>query len=171
MAPSTAAKYAKRLFKGNLRLPACDVFATYHQIKERDIRLDEILKLDGLTGGDFFMGISTVPLQMLRYIDGQIRLYNDQGHSLMPHKSLSPMKTSPGHEFLLSAILRWIILEGDNGSQVLQYRALIQDPSKYESYGDSMNWKTAVDEIPPGLNAKELDNWLWKRAAGEAKTT
>lgn len=26
-----------------------------------------------------------------------------------------------------------------------------------------MKWKTAVDDVPLGLDSKEFDDWLWKR--------
>jgi hypothetical protein len=65
--------------------------------------------------------------------------------------------------FVEQAVLGWIVLEGDDSSNVLQYKALMQDPSKHELYGMSMKWKTAVDDIPPELDPKELDDWLWRR--------
>ena len=49
------------------------------QSRESDRRLDEILKLDGLIGRDGLMGILSAPRQILRYVDQQIRLYNEQG--------------------------------------------------------------------------------------------
>jgi SET domain-containing protein len=49
------------------------------QSQESDRRLDEILKLDGLISRDGLTGIVSTPLQILRYVDQQIRLYNEQG--------------------------------------------------------------------------------------------
>ena len=65
--------------------------------------------------------------------------------------------------FVERAVLGWIVLEGDDSSKVLQYRALILDPSKHEPYGMSVKWKTTVDDIPLGLDSKEFDHWPWKR--------
>jgi hypothetical protein len=65
-------------------------------------------------------------------------------------------------------VLGWIIiLEGDDRPNVLQYKALTQDPSKHELYGMSMKWETAVDDIPQGLDSKEFEDWLWRREKPE----
>ena len=61
------------------------------------------------------------------------------------------------------AALGWTVLEGDDSSRVLQNRALSRDPSKHEFYGMSTKWKTAVDDIPQGLDSKEFEDWLWRR--------
>jgi hypothetical protein len=65
--------------------------------------------------------------------------------------------------FAERAVLGWIVLDGDDSSKVLQYRALSQDPPKHELYGTTVKWKTAVDDIPVGLDSKEFDDWLWRR--------
>jgi hypothetical protein len=49
------------------------------QSQESDKRLDEIYRLDGLIGGRGVEGILSFPLRTLRYVDQQIRLYNEQG--------------------------------------------------------------------------------------------
>jgi hypothetical protein len=65
-------------------------------------------------------------------------------------------------------VLGWIIiLEGDDRPNVLQYKALTQDPSKHELYGMLMKWATAVDDIPQGLDSKEFEDWLWRREKPE----
>jgi hypothetical protein len=142
------------------------------QSQESDRRLDEILKLDSLIGGDGLMGILSSPLQKLRYVDQQIRLYNEQGpdDNGLPRAFLDAAQIAMANGdlarariFTEQAVLGWIILEGDDSPKVLQYRALTQDPSKHELYGMSMKWKTAVNDIPQGLDPKELDDWLWRR--------
>jgi hypothetical protein len=50
-----------------------------------------------------------------------------------------------------------------DSSAVLQYSKLMKDPSKHEFYGLSMKWKTSVDDVPQGLDSKQLDDWLWRR--------
>ncbi|PMD66901.1 uncharacterized protein K444DRAFT_689202 [Hyaloscypha bicolor E] len=113
------------------------------QSQESNRRLDEILKLDSLIGGDGLMGI-------LAFLDAaQIAIANGD---------LARVRI-----FVKRAVLGWIILEGDDSPNVLQYKALTQDPSKYELYGILIKWKTAVDDIPQGLDPKELDDWLWRR--------
>jgi hypothetical protein len=142
------------------------------QSQESDRRLDEILKLDSLIGGDGLVGILSAPLQKLRYINQQVRLYNEQGpdDNGLPRAFLDAAQIAIANGdlarariFVERAVLGWTILEGDDSPNVLQYKALTQDPSKHELYGMSMKWKTVVDDIPQGLDPKELDDWLWRR--------
>ena len=142
------------------------------QSQESDKRLEEILKLDSLIGRDGLMGILSAPLQKLRYVDQQIRLYNEQGpfDNGLPRAFLDAAQIAIANGdlaraqiFAKRAVEGWIILDGDDSSNVLQYRDLTQDPSKHELYGMSMKWKTAVDDIPLGLAPEDLDDWLWRR--------
>ena len=142
------------------------------QSQESDRRLDEILKLDSLIERGGLMGILSAPLQKLRYVDQQVHLYNEQkpDDAGLPRAFLDAAQIAIANGdlakariFAERAVLGWSILEGDDSSSVLQYRVLTQDPSRHEFYGMSMKWKTAVDDIPPGLGPKELDDWLWRR--------
>ncbi len=118
------------------------------------------------------MGILSAPLQILRYIDHQIRLYNEQGpdDAGLPRAFFDAAQIAIANGdlarariFAERAMLGWIVLDGDDSFKVLQNTTLSQDPSKHESYGMSMKWKTVVDDIPQGLDLKELDDWLWRR--------
>jgi hypothetical protein len=142
------------------------------QSQESDRRLDEIFKLDGLIGRDGLMGILSAPLRILRYVDQQIRLYNEQGpdDNGLPRAFLDAAQIAIANGdlarariFAERAALGSIVLEGDDSSRVLQNRALSRDPSKHELYRMSMKWKTAVDDIPQGLDSKEFEDWLWRR--------
>ena len=118
------------------------------------------------------MGILSAPRQILRYVDEQIRLYNEQGpgDADLPRAFLDAAQIAIANGdlarariFAEQAALGWIILEGEDSPRVLQTRALSQDPSKHELAGISMKWKSAVDDMPQGLDLKELDDWLWRR--------
>jgi hypothetical protein len=139
---------------------------------ESDRRLNEILRLDGLISGDGMMGILSAPLRTLRYVDQQIRLYNEQGpnDNGLPRAFFDAAQIAIANGdlarariFAEKAVLGWTVLEGDDSSNVLSYKALSQDPSKHELYGKSMRWKTAVDDIPHRLDSKEFEDWLWRR--------
>jgi len=142
------------------------------QSQECDRRLDEILKLDGLIGRDGLMGILSAPLRILQYVDQQIRLYNERGSddAGLPRAFFDAAQIAIAHGdlarariFAERAALGWTVLQGDDSFGVLQNRALSQDPSKHELYRMSMKWKTAVDDIPQGLDSKEFEDWLWRR--------
>ncbi|KAK7888373.1 hypothetical protein LTR67_008719 [Exophiala xenobiotica] len=142
------------------------------QSQESDRRLDEILKLDGLIGRDGLMGIFSTPLRILRYVDQQICLYNKQGPNDvgLPRAYLDAAQIviangdlARARIFTNRAATGWTILEGDDSSNVLQTRALSQDPSKHQLYGMSTKWKTAVDDIPGSLDSTQFEDWLWRR--------
>lgn len=142
------------------------------QSQESDRRLNEIVKLDGLISRDGLTGIVSTPLHTLRYIDLQIRLYNEHGPDDvgLPRAffdaaqiAIANGDLARARVFAERAVLGWIVLSGDDSPNVLQYRALSQDPSKHELYGTTETWKTAVDDIPVGLGSKEFDDWLWRR--------
>lgn len=142
------------------------------QSRESDRRLDEILQLDRLIGGGGLMGILTAPLQTLRLVDRQVSLYNEQGPNDvgLPRAFLDAAQIviangdlARGRIFAEKAMLGWTILEGDDSANVLKNKALSKDPSKHMLYGRSMKWKTAVDDVPSGLDSIEFENWLWRR--------
>jgi len=142
------------------------------QSQESDRRLDEILRLDSLIARDGFMGILSNPLQKLRYVDQQIQLYNEQGPNDvgLPRAFLDAAQIAIANGdlarariFIERALFGWIVLVGEDNSNVLQYRHLLQDPSKHELYGISKKWKTAVGDTPQGLDPKAFDDWLWRR--------
>lgn len=142
------------------------------QSRESDRRLDEILQLDRLISDSGLMGILTAPLQTLRLVDRQVSLYNEQGpnDAGLPRAFLDAAQIAiangdqaRGRIFAEKAMLGWTILGGDDGANVLENKALSKDPSKHMLYGRSMKWKTAVDDVPLGMDSTEFENWLWRR--------
>ncbi|OBT53863.1 hypothetical protein VE04_06563 [Pseudogymnoascus sp. 24MN13] len=142
------------------------------QSRESDIRLDEILVLDHLIGRDGLMGISAGSSQKLRHVDRQVTLYSEHGPNGagLPRAFLDAVKITVVNGdlaragiFAEKAMLGWAVLGGDDGPNVLENKALLKDPSKHGLYGRSMQWKTAVDDVPSGLDPTQFDNWLWRR--------
>ncbi|KAK8900780.1 hypothetical protein QC760_010544 [Botrytis cinerea] len=140
--------------------------------RESDRRLDEILQLDNSIGRDGIMGILSAPLRKLRCVDQLIRLYNELGpnDTGLPRAFFDAAQIAIANGdlaraqiFIEQAVSRWTILEGDDSPNVLQHRALLQDPSKHELYGMSMRWRTTVGDVPQELDSKEFEDWLWRR--------
>jgi hypothetical protein len=113
------------------------------------------------------------PPQTLRYIDQQAQLYNEQGpdDASLPRafldaalRSLSPMATwQEDASSWRGRCLGGGRPLGSDSTEVVEYGALAQDPSKHELYGISMKWRTTVDEVPCGLEPGDFEDWLWKR--------
>jgi hypothetical protein len=142
------------------------------QSQECDKRLDKIHKLDGLIGQGGLAGILSSPLRTLRYVDQQVQLYNEQGpdDAGLPRAFLDAAQIAiangdlaRGHVFVERAVFGWEMASGDDSTEVIKYRPLVQDPSRHELYGISMKWKTTVDEVPNGLKPADFEDWLWKR--------
>ncbi|TGO51181.1 hypothetical protein BCON_0167g00030 [Botryotinia convoluta] len=128
-----------------------------------DKKLEEILKLDERISQDGMMGILSVPLLKLRYVDQQVRLYNELGPndtglpSAFYDAAQIPIANGDlarARIFVQKAVKGWTVLDGESSPSVLQYSEL---------YGMSKKWKMAVNEVPTGLGEEEWENWLWRR--------
>jgi hypothetical protein len=140
--------------------------------RESDKRLDKIYQLDDLIGRASLGGILSNPLRTLRYVDQQVRLYNEQGPDDvgLPRAFLDAAQIAiangdlaRGRIFIERAVSGWKISSGDDSSQVIENKILSVDPSKHKLYGLSMNWRAAVDDVPRGLDPSDFEDWLWRR--------
>jgi hypothetical protein len=143
-----------------------------HLSAESDRRLDEILELEVRIGKDGLMGILSDPQRILGYVDRQVRLYNEQGPDDigLPRAFFDAAQITAAHGdlararvFSERAAAGWTVLEGEDSLKVLKTKQLARDPSSHDTYGTSAAWKTAVDDIPQGLDLTEFEDWLWKR--------
>jgi SET domain len=148
----------------------CSLSAEQNQ--ESDGRLEEIHRLDGVIDQLGTEGILVSPLRTLSYFDQQIRLYNEQGredvgfaHALANAAQLAIANSdlARGRIFAERAASVWKTTLGSDSTEAIKYRALAQDPSKYELCGVSVRWKTKVDEAPQRLEPSGFENWLWRR--------
>lgn len=163
-----AALQAKFGFTCSCRL--CSLPA--EQSQEFDRRLEAIFRLDGLVGQGGAMGIVTSPLQTLRYVDHQVRLYNENGpdDTGLPRAFLDAAQITiangdlaRGRIFAERAVSAWCNTLGEDSTEVIQYKKIAQNPSKHDLYGMSTKWKTTVQETPHGLKPSDFDDWLWRR--------
>ncbi|RYC86242.1 hypothetical protein BFJ63_vAg10884 [Fusarium oxysporum f. sp. narcissi] len=143
-----------------------------HLSAESDRRLDEILRLDARIGRDGLVGILSDPKRVLGYVDQQVRLYNEQtlDDVGLPRAFFDAAQITVAHGdlararvFTERAAAGWLVLEGDDSPRVLNAKKLAQDPSSHDTYGNSTAWRTAVDDVPQGLDSNEFENWIWKR--------
>lgn len=117
-------------------------------------------------------GILSTPLRILRYVDQQVQLYNEQGPggAGLPRAFLDAARIAiangdlaRGRIFVEKAVLGWRTGLGSDSTVVAEYEVLAKDPSKHDLYGSSMAWRTALDEVPCGLEPGAFEDWLWKR--------
>lgn len=122
-------------------------------------------------------GLLVSPLRTLRYFDQQVRLYNDQGREDVgfaqdfvdaAQLALANSDLARGRIFAEKAASIWTTTIGSDSTQAIKYRALAQDPSKYELFGISTKWETKVDDVPPGLEPRDFEDWLWRREKPKA---
>ncbi|KAF4629215.1 hypothetical protein G7Y89_g8932 [Cudoniella acicularis] len=133
------------------------------QSRESDRRLEEIYRLDILIGQGGVDGILSSPLRILRYVDQQVRLYNEQrpGHLGLPRAFLDAAQIAiangdlaRGHTFAERAASAWRTALGGDSPEVIEPATLARDPSKHKLYGISN---------PRGLEPSDFEDWLWKR--------
>ncbi|KAK6591858.1 set domain-containing protein 5 [Botrytis cinerea] len=151
---STNANPVKRLFEENSRLLARVIFAPCHQTKvEKAIE-------SWMRSSSWIIPLAEMGLynELGPNDTGLPRAFFDAAQIAIAHSDLARAKI-----FIEQAVSGWTILEGDDSSNVLQHRALLQDPSKHELYGMSMRWRTTVSNVPQGLDLDEFEDWLWRR--------
>lgn len=117
--------------------------------------------------------MSVCPMKMLRYVERQICLYNEHGPNDigLPRAYLDAAQIAiaqgdlaRGRIFAERAVSGWKMDFGEDNAQVSQYQKLARDPSTLKPlYGISMKWKTAVEDVPSGLEPTDFEDWLWKR--------
>ncbi|KAF9767899.1 hypothetical protein IL306_014868 [Fusarium sp. DS 682] len=143
-----------------------------HLSAESDRRLDEILELDGRIGRHGLMGILSDPKRILRYVDRQVQLYNEQGpdDAGLPRAFFDAAQIVAAHGdlararvFTERAAAGWLVVEGNDSPKVLKTKQLARNPSSHATYGNSAAWKTAVSDVPQGLDSTDFEDWLWKR--------
>ncbi|KID61546.1 SET domain-containing protein 5, partial [Metarhizium hybridum] len=142
------------------------------QSQESDRRLEQINHLEDLIRKGGLMGILSTPLQKLHYVDQQVRLYNERfpnGRGLA-RAYLSAAEIAIAHGdlaraqiFVDRALGGRICAEGDDTDDVIELKALAHKVSQDELHGLSMKWKTAVNDVPHGLDPADLEDWLWRR--------
>ncbi|OAQ99103.1 hypothetical protein LLEC1_02359 [Akanthomyces lecanii] len=147
--------------------------------RESDVRLEATLRLENLISRGGLEAILATPLQMLRYVDQQVQLYErhgpgdaglpgayfDAAQMVVAHGDLAR-----GRVFAGRAISEWERTAGDDCKEVIQYRKTPHDPSLLPGlYGRSMEWKTAVDDVPTGLQPADFEEWLWRRKPASKK--
>jgi hypothetical protein len=140
--------------------------------EESDKRLSEISRFESLLNQGGLQGILSSPMQSLRYVNQQVILYNEQGPGDAglsraffdaAQIAIANGDLARGRVFADRAVSEWQASGGSDCTSVLQHSNLPLDPSKLSLYGMSMKWKTAVDDVPSGLEPKDFENWLWKR--------
>jgi hypothetical protein len=117
-------------------------------------------------------GILLSPLRIFRYLDQQVNLYHEQGadavgvSGALSHATeiaITNGDLARGRIFAERAVSGWRTMGGGDSTEVIALEILARDPSKHLLYGLSMEWKTAVDEVPRGLESSDFEDWLWKR--------
>ncbi|KAH8908313.1 SET domain-containing protein [Coniochaeta sp. PMI_546] len=140
--------------------------------QQSDRRLEEIHRLDGLIGNDGLTGVLLDPLWILRYVDRQVRLYEEQGqdHVGLPRAFFDATQIAIAHGdlarariFAERAISSWRISLGDDAKEVIENSVIAEDPTKHRHYGLSFKWRTAIDDVPTDLDDDDFEDWLWRR--------
>lgn len=52
--------------------------------------------------------------------------------------------------------------EGRGSPEARRLKGLMDDPTNHANFGTSMKWKSAKADIPKGVDAVELEKWLWR---------
>lgn len=142
------------------------------QSQESDKRLERILRLDYLINQGGLEKTFSNPLEMLHYVDHQVRLYNEhdanipgypRAYSFAAQIAIAHGDLARAQIFVDRALDGRICFEGDDSDKVIKLKARAHNVSQDELHGFSMKWKTSVNDVPQGLDPADLEDWLWRR--------
>jgi SET domain len=142
------------------------------QSRDNDSKLDRVHELDCIIDQGGVPGLVSSARRMLSYVDEQVRLWNET----IPNEiglcraypdafqiAIANGDVARALVFAERLLPLYRSVMGDDSPDVIEYSDLIRNPAAHEYYGMSMKWKTALNEIPRGLESTEFENWLWKR--------
>ncbi|KAG6127886.1 hypothetical protein E4U12_005583 [Claviceps purpurea] len=141
------------------------------QSQERDRKLQQIVRTEELLK-ICKLQFTLSPLMILGHLHNQARRYTELGREdcgyvqtleralaiLIAHGDLAR-----GRLLAQKVASLWKILLGDDNPQTDEYVALARNPSCHPLYCVSMKLKTAVEEVPYGLEPDDFEHWLWRR--------
>ncbi|KAG5919997.1 hypothetical protein E4U61_000335 [Claviceps capensis] len=142
------------------------------QSQERDRKLEQIVSLEKLCVEKFYIS----PLQTLRYFEAQACLYCEIGRE---DRNLAHVYESAaalviaygdlarGRIFVQKARSTWTTIFGRGNENDALYAAFARYPWLHPRHGFSLQWKTALKEIPKGLEPDDFEDWLWRRGKPE----
>ncbi|CCE29284.1 uncharacterized protein CPUR_02977 [Claviceps purpurea 20.1] len=138
------------------------------QSEKRDRKMEQIVRL----GDRCKLIVKEFPLQTLLFYHAQMCIYSELGRgdsdSAQVYELAADLTIAHGdlartRVFAQKAASIWTTVTGSDNPQVIKLTALASHPTTHPSYSFSMDWKTAVDDIPQGLDPNDFENWLWKR--------
>lgn len=142
------------------------------QCKDNDAKLDRVHALDVIIEQRGLRGLVQKPRQMLRYVDEQVRIWNDfttnavgltRAYPDAFQVAIANGDLARARVFAERVVALYLISLGEDSLDMIEYKTLALDPATHDYYGMSMKWKTALDEIPQGLGPNDFEDWLWKR--------
>ncbi|KAG6132044.1 hypothetical protein E4U12_003364 [Claviceps purpurea] len=146
------------------------------QSQERDRKLEQIVRTSKLMKEDVLKFMLS-PLTFLGYIHTKARRYTELGQTDCGYgQTLEEAMTiaiahgdlARGRLFSQKAAYIWKILLGHDNSRTEEHVELTRDPSRGDLHGFSTKWKTAVEEVPQGLEPDDFEDWLWRRPKPES---
>lgn len=144
----------------------------FDQSRDSDTKLDRIHEIDCIIEQGGIEGLVTPAKRMLSYVDEQVRLWNDftpnevglaRAYPDAFQIAIANGDLARARIFAERLVLLYRNTLGDDSPGVIEYSQLVQNPATHKYYGMSMKWKSTLDGIPQALEAKEFENWLWKR--------
>lgn len=162
--------YLKDKFAFECSCRLCSLSPKESKISDR--KLNEVLRLTNLVFGRSTESRFENPLRELRELDEMVRLFKEQGTGSAAlaytlynaaHITISYSDMARGSIFMERAISEWKIAYGSDCAEIAKWGHIPKNPSKYEYYGQSNEWRAAVDAVPTDLDPEAFEKWLWKR--------
>ncbi|KAF7862620.1 hypothetical protein EAF04_007493 [Stromatinia cepivora] len=142
--------------------------------KDSDRQLNEIIRLRSLIcgrSGESAWSWSRAQ-RKLHELDELVCLYKEQNIDIATLSyvliraadlAICHSDLARGKIFAERAISGFTTVYGSDCAELEKWGPLVNNPSKYKLYGRSREWSRAIDAVPAGLNAREFEDWLWRR--------
>ena len=134
-----------------------------------DKNLDKIKRLDELIGNGTM--IFSAPLQALHNVRKLLALLDNEGiaDASVPRAYYDAFQIAVMHGDLARASIfaeraasTRIVMEGKDSPTVHKMERYAKNPSEHSAYGYTGKWRTAMVDIPTGLDKNAYEGWFWK---------
>jgi hypothetical protein len=147
------------------------------QSRDSDTKLDRIHEIDCIIAEGGVTGLVLNPLQMLSYVDEQVRLWGELPSNVVGltraypdafELAIANGDLARARIFAERLVPLYLTTLGDDSTDAILYSKLVQDPTTNKYYGMSTKWRTTWDDVPLGLEPEQFEDWLWRRTTENA---
>jgi len=139
------------------------------ELKASDARILHAQRLDKTIGN--WDSARNSPAKLMKNGRKLLSIYNEEGikDDRLPnlYYDIFQIVNMHGDQARASAFAKKycdlkVLSEGPDSTNALEVRELVRDPKGHKSFGETMDWKSEVRDVPVGLSEEGFERWLWR---------